>query len=79
MTPRKEARTGAERDENPQPSHLDEVDFAGSCVVVEQSVKGSVVAVAVSRAHGRTRLGGTQKGPMLANTTKTAESFSINL
>lgn len=53
--------------------YLYEVDFACTDEVVEQSVKGPVVAVPVSGAHGRTWLEVTQEGPMLANATKTAK------
>lgn len=56
-----------------QPFYLYKVDFACADVVIEQSIKGPVVPVTVSHAHGRTWLEVTQEGPMLANTTETAK------
>lgn len=73
---RKYTQTMAKKGKNRkwmQPFYLYKIDFACADVVIEESIKCSVVPVTVSHAHGRTRLEVTQEGPMLANATKTAK------
>lgn len=53
--------------------YLYKIDFACTNVVEQQPVKRPVVAIAVSHAHGWTRMKHTLERPMLANTTKTAK------
>lgn len=61
--------------------YLYKIDFACTNVVEQQPIKRPVVAIAVSHAHGWTRMKHTLERPMLANTTKTAklQRFGINL
>lgn len=56
--------------------YLNQINFAGTDIVKQQSVKCPVVAITIRRAHGWTWAKQTLEHSMLANTTKTEKRFN---